>query len=385
MKVNNPLRVLHCPVLALYQSDLMARGLREAGIESDSMVFDFGDDRWLSLGVDINLGLDNCGNLQRFFSILSFLMKAASHYDVFHFHSGRSLLPLWIDSRWSPLPESLHSRLWILRRWDFADLRLLRRLGKKIVFSFWGCDIRKPTDLSENPDYMCNYCLPQERQCDTPFRSHLDRNLRKYSDAVVLSGDLVHSWHDYHWLPNAIDLETWNPKKVKEQIPGKYRLDKEGKLLILHAFANSDKRGDHKGSPFVDETVRALEAEGLPVKYVNLDGFAVQDMKYFQVQADIIIDQFRLGSYGSFAMESMALGKPVVGWIEPTFFNDQVEPPPIISTPLDGLKNTLIDLIRNRERLRKIGLESRKYAESIHDYKIIGRELKRIYEGLFRT
>ncbi|MEW6667489.1 MAG: hypothetical protein AB1512_19970 [Thermodesulfobacteriota bacterium] len=377
------LRVLHCPLVALYQPALLVDGLRRHGLEADSMIFDFGEDRWLSLGVDINLGLDRCNSWQRLFRIQLFLFHAAKHYDIFHFHSGRTLLPLWVDSRWSPVPEPLRPFLSWMRAADFADLRLLKRLGKKLVFSFWGCDIRKPTELSENPDYLCHHCLPGERQCQTPFRKNLVRSLVRFGDAVILSGDIIRSWPDARWVPNALDLRVWNPTKVAAEVPDRYRVKKNGKLLLLHAFANSDKRGDHKGSGRIRETVQNLIQEGLPLQFLSVDGVPVEDMKYIQVQADLVIDQFRLGCYGSFGLESMALGRPVVGWINPDLYREQPEMPPMVTTDLRSLGATLRDLVSNPSRMEEIGRACRGYVEKVHDHVKVAGTIERIYRNLY--
>jgi hypothetical protein len=362
---------------------MLTRGLRAAGVEADTMVFDFGDDAWLCRAVDVNLGLDHCGAVGKAVRIPSFLLKAALHYDIFHFHSGRTLLPLWVDSRWSPVPRKLRPRLSWLRRADFADLGLLKRLGKKLVFSFWGCDIRKPTPLADNPDYICHYCTPQERQCNTPFRKKLIEALRRYGDGVTMSGDLIHSWPGYHWMPNAIDTREWDPAMVLREMPEKYRMPRDDRLMVLHSFANGGRRGDHKGTFAIRETVDSLIRQGVPLKFMEMDKVPTGDLKYLQVQADIVIDQFRLGCYGSFAMESMALARPVVGWINPDLYKDQESIPPVVSTPLQTLEDALLRLARDRRERERIGRKSRSYVEKFHDHRSIGRSLKVFYESLY--
>ena len=379
-----PLRVLHCPLVALYQPPLLSKGLRRLGIAADSMIFDKGEDGWLSFQEDINLGLDECGSWQKLGRLASFFIKAAKYYDIFHFHSGRSLQPLWVDSRWSPIPKRLRPRLSRLRHWDFVDLPLLKKMGKKLIFSFWGCDIRKPTHLRRYPDYICNdHCRCFERQCATPFRKNLVQAVKKYSDSVLLSGDLIQSWPTALWLPNAIDLNEFNPQQINAAIPAKYRVDKNGRVLVLHAFANSGSRGDHKGSPFIKKSIQNLIRKGLKIKFINLDGVPIQDVKYYQIQADIVVDQFRLGCYGSFAMESMALGRPVVGWVAPEIYQSHGPLPPIVNTDLNGLTHTLSTLVKDRPRREAIGKLSRGYVKRVHDHHLVVNRLKQIYEDLY--
>ena len=379
-----PLRVLHCPLVALYQPPLLSQGLRSIGVAADSMVFDKGEDGWLSFQEDINLGLDRCSSWRKIWRLGRFFLRAANHYDVFHFHSGRTLFPLWVDSRWSPIPRSLRPHLAWLRRWDFVDLSLLKKKGKKLVFSFWGCDIRKPTRLRQYPDYICNdHCRPFERQCTTPFRKNLLRALKKYGDAVLVSGDLIQSWPAAHWFPNVIDLSEWNPHRIAAEIPEKYRVSKKDNILILHAFANGDSRGDHKGSPYIKAVVESMAQQGLPVEFIDLDGIPIQDVKYYQIQADIVVDQFRSGCYGSFAMESMALERPVVGWIIPGIYEPHGEVPPIVNSNLKDLQKVLTSLVLSHPRREAIGRESRQYVERVHDHHKVAQQLKQIYESLY--
>ena len=88
-------------------------------------------------------------------------------------------------------------------------------------------------------------------------------------------------------------------------------------------------------------------------------------------RADIVVDQLNAGWYGLFAIEAMALGKPVV-----TFLHDEAVARteeafgirvPIVSATADTLVERLRPLVEDAEERRRIGAESRAYVEHVHD------------------
>jgi glycosyltransferase involved in cell wall biosynthesis len=82
-----------------------------------------------------------------------------------------------------------------------------------------------------------------------------------------------------------------------------------------------------------------------------------------------------VGFYGMFAVEAMALGKPVVCYIRPDIWKDIGDNCPIINANPDNLYACLSSLIENNETLHEMGVKSRKYAESKHDVKIVSRNI----------
>jgi hypothetical protein len=77
--------------------------------------------------------------------------------------------------------------------------------------------------------------------------------------------------------------------------------------LVVHAPSNREK----KGTRFVIEACAQLDVELDIVEGVPHD---VARERY--ARADIVVDQLNAGWHGVFALESMALGKPVVAHID---------------------------------------------------------------------
>lgn len=81
------------------------------------------------------------------------------------------------------------------------------------------------------------------------------------------------------------------------------------------------------------------------------------------------------------ALEAMALGKPVITYIDDEFRATFPEELPIVSAEFDNLHEIISDLIANSNKRTELGKAGRRYVERYHDADKIGVYLKRIYEG----
>jgi glycosyltransferase involved in cell wall biosynthesis len=103
-------------------------------------------------------------------------------------------------------------------------------------------------------------------------------------------------------------------------------------------------------------------------------------------QADIVVDQLNAGWYGLFAIECMALGKPVVTFLH----NEAVERTerelgtrvPIVNASKETLRAQLERLVASTEQRRRIGAESRAYVEQVHDLERVADRLLALYARL---
>jgi len=91
-------------------------------------------------------------------------------------------------------------------------------------------------------------------------------------------------------------------------------------------------------------------------------------------EADIIIDQLRTGSHGIFAIEAMAMGKPVLCYIRDDLFSKYPPGLPILNTNPDNIYDNLKLLIENPELRVELGKKGREYVERVHDSKKIARQ-----------
>jgi glycosyltransferase involved in cell wall biosynthesis len=377
-----PLRILHLPVLVLNQGTLLCRSLRRRGHTCDYLVFDIPDeDANLHHECDINLRLTRKGYLERVRTVAGFLRENLDRYDIFHFHSGRTLVPLMAFSRWSFLPNRLGRYLTFL---DFLDLPYLKSKGKKLVFQFWGCDIRDPGFDLRYPDSTCLVCPDSIRKthCNPSLKEKMNRVTLKYGDARLSSGDLNVCYRDFLWVENAIDTDEWRPVEERE-IPERLRWKGSAEIKVYHSFSKSDIRNDVKGTTAITRAVEELRQEGHSVELMFFNYLPHEEIRYYQAQADIVVDQLKCGHYGNTAVECLSMGKPVICHLRDDVEERMPKGHPILKADTRTVKDVLRMLIVDKEKRRILGEQSRAYALRHHGLDAVGRRMEEIYLGLY--
>lgn len=374
-KIDKP-RILQAPIIALYTPGLYVKGLKELGYTSEYMINTLGDSgHFLETKPDYNLDITGNSTEVCRARTLEFLYYALKNFDIMHFHSNWSLM-LGGD------------RLWDIN----ADVGYLKKMGKKIVFSAWGlCDHTVRNEYEKwNWISECNRDICTDlRPCLCQNEKHCKRieRTRKYSSCMLTVGRGVIADKRMRWIDNSIDVDKYNPEII-ENIPEEFQLPQSDKLRIYHSFGNMDKRDDVKGSKIVKAVVERLQQEGYPVEFIFFSNMNHSDLRYYQAQADIVIDQLYAGWYGSTGVESLALGKAMITYINPDVEgyvkNDLDRDIPILSATPESLYVVLKELIENKEKRIELGKRAREYAVKYHDYRVIAKQLSKIYGEIYK-
>lgn len=321
------MRVLHSPVNVAGGPGAISAGLRALGVESTLLVF---NERPFQRGFDVNLRLRDTSKLSSVpYNLpkqLRALGWAVRNFDVFHFHAGLTLAP---------------------RR---LTLPLLKARRKGIVFQSWGSDLRR--------------------------RNASEVSYLRSAGAVIVGSYLTRRlaprgpWPEYDVVPPALVLDDWQPSPRE---PGET-------LRIAHA---PSKRAV-KGTEAVLAAVDSLRRRGAPVELDLIEGVpnAVARLRY--AAADVVIDQLRVGWYGMFAIESMALAKPVVVHLDEEAAAETEEAfgleLPLVRADESSLEDVLAGLVEVRAELPKLGRRSREYVERVHAHTAVAERVLEIYE-----
>jgi glycosyltransferase involved in cell wall biosynthesis len=219
---------------------------------------------------------------------------------------------------------------------------LLRAARKKSVMHYLGSDIRGKT-----PEQLA---------------------YGKLADAeVVGSYDAIRWVPEAEVLPPGVDLARIRPEPPSDR----------PRPLIVHA-PSSRRR---KGTEHVLAAVEDLDADLELVEGLHHD----EAFERYRA-ADIVVDQLNAGWYGLFAIEAMALGKPVV-----TFLHDEAVRRteaafgtriPIVSARAETLREALRPLVADAARRRELGAASRAYVERVHDVERVADRLLDLYRRL---
>jgi hypothetical protein len=337
------MRVLHAPSNMAGQATILSAALKELGIDSDVIVFNrhpFG------YSDEISLDLEKREWIAEKIAVLTLnFVRCIIRYDIFHLHFGRSLLP------------------------RNADLPILKLIGKKVIMHYWGDDIRQ-NDVAAG--YTC-LNVEELRQIypyknDDDIREKINK-IEKYINRSIVGDYSLQNYSPRSMVvKQAIDLDKWQYIGAKGKI---------GKLRIVHAPSSREV----KGTKFILPVISRLKEEGYDIDFVLLENMNNTRVRQICEGADIVIDQLLLESYGIFAVECMALGKPVLCRIDEHFEKCYLDLP-IINTNPENLYDNLRRLIEDPDLREEIGERSRRYVENTHDSKFIARRLADLYRSL---
>jgi glycosyltransferase involved in cell wall biosynthesis len=219
---------------------------------------------------------------------------------------------------------------------------LLRLLRKKSVFHYLGSDIRgkSPAELA----------------------------FGKRADAeIVGSYDAIRWVPEAHVIPPGLDLRPFTPVPPSDN----------PRPLVVHAPSNREK----KGTRYVIEACAQL-----PVDLDIVEGVPHELARERYARADIVVDQLNAGWHGVFALESMALGKPVITYLKPDVVESSAEGYglrlPVVPATRETLVEALRPLVESPELRREIGAASRAYVEQVHDIDRVADRLLDVYRSL---
>ncbi len=343
------MKVLHCPSDTGSNAWFLSQAERQLGLDSRVAVF---HSQWFNYPADIKLHFEKVSRLRKEWRRWKFFFSSLKQYDIFHFNMGSSLIDYWKFG----LP--------------YLDVPFLKKAGKKIIITFQGCEIRLKESCRS--DFSLSACAECDiKQCTPAWDDKKRKKIRKISECAhrlyAMNPDLIHGCPRAEFLPYSnVDITTWTPRPAA-------RFGR--KIKIIHTPTNRSI----KGTKYVIKTVEQLKQENYPVELVLVENTPHQEVKKLYHQADIMIDQLLVGWYGGFAVEAMALGKPVLAYLREEDlkfvpFRDQI---PIVRTSPQTLADDLKPLIADAKLRKTVGERGRAYVEEFHDpLKIASRMIK---------
>ena len=276
----------------------------------------------------------------------AFMRTEAMTFDVFHFYFGESILG-----------PGLH------------DVPFLLKQGKKVFFYFCGCDVRIAKDvIAKYPVSACRECWPVSCSANRTWARKVA--LEMATGTFVSTPDLLEFLPDSVLLPQPIPISQFAGRT-----PAGEETDGSRPIRVVHA--PSDRV--IKGTSYVIGAIAALQARGVAIELVLLEGMRYDDAMNACAAADIAVDQVLLGSHGQFAAEMMALGKPVICFIRDDLRRHYPEDLPVISANPRTLEAVLLSLIEARAEWQAIGGAGRRYAARVHDSMAVGRKALEYY------
>lgn len=277
-------------------------------------------------------------------------VKALWRYRVLYFYFNGGPL---MSARWS---------------WRIEPF-LLKLAGIRTVVMPYGADVQ---DLVTSPNLLFKHAM----SVDYPMFCDRRRRVRRQVDLWTSHADCVLSgveWVDYmyHWdilmLGHfSIDTSAWAPVEWRPR---------RGPLRILHA----PNHRAIKGTDYFVQAVSDLRDEGYEVELVMLQGVPNDEIKQVMESVDLVADQLVVGWYAMFAIEAMAMGKPVLCYLREDLLDlyadagliDRGEIPLINCTP-KSVKDTIRALIEDESILQRAALAGPCFVAKHHSLEHVG-------------
>jgi hypothetical protein len=171
----------------------------------------------------------------------------------------------------------------------------------------------------------------------------------------------------------SIDTEEWKPLDGTGAVARRITADKP--LRVLHA----PNHRSIKGTAIVEEVVRRLRADGVPVELVIVQKMPNHELRRLVQEIDVVVEQLVIGWYGIFALEAMACAKPVLTYIAPELERlyrlqgllDRDELP-VTKVDHNTLEAALRAMAMGERDLAELGRRSRAYVLRRHSLEVVG-------------
>lgn len=267
------------------------------------------------------------------------------------------------------------------RMFSWVELSLYRILGIHLLLWTYGGDVRvRETTRHLGEPNCCTDCDQIKVACicdEKEARVNL-RRLSAASSSLFSMGDMIeytgNSRNDLYFWP--VDLAADGGARYRPAYPDG---NPDRPLRIVHA----PNHRQFKGTSHLERAVEILQREGMQIELVMVQRVSNAEALRIYRTADVIFDQCLIGYHGYFALEAMALGKPVICYIrKPKEYLLAPEECPIINTHIDTLVADLRRVVIVRQDLPAIGEAGRRYVEKYFSLEAFTARLRGAYSDM---
>lgn len=371
-----------------YHAWHLSRSLRKRGWVADVLNWDMNERSQIYYhGEDFRFNSHEEKDVEEQFE---FYLRSLWKYDIFHF------------SNIGGIAFGYPLQAYIAQHFGAGyEIQLLKRLGKKIIYSHTGClDGVSQTEFSKwGPVSVCSSCIWR----NNPQVCSDEKNLAwgKYRNSVAdyqctIGGNRADYNDDprVHEAPGfyCLDSTLWRPDLP---IPEKYLLDlPKNSIKLYHVVGNIDTRTDGSGVNIKSThiylpLIERFREEGYPVEHLTFHDVPNMEIRYYQLQADIVLDMLTYGFFGANGREALMLGKPFVCFIRPEWlesmrveYPEYVDELPVVNATPETVYEVVKDLLDNPEKRKEIGRRSREFAVKWHSSESGAKRFDEIYSRL---
>lgn len=293
----------------------------------------------------------------------------------------------WDDAHWICLLDLLRNGdVWVAnfdchffridqRRLNRFTLRWLRLMGIKIVAVPHGADINHQGRFVSRYSWTRRYSQDYPAWDPGEQRNTAEERIALFCDSshFVIAPDSSLSRmlprNDLRFKHFAVDCNQLQPGPSVGN----------GRPIVVHA----PNHRLTKGTDYLIEAVENLRHRGIDVELVLVERVPHDYVLDIYRKADVIADQFCIGAFGMYALEGLALGKPVLTYLDEEHLGDPVFNLPIVNTNHENLEQVLAILLQVPSLRERLGMAGRRSVERYQSIPALAEIWDRIYRHVW--
>jgi hypothetical protein len=267
--------------------------------------------------------------------------QVLAHFDGVILESGRPVFGRLFG--WAPEREA----------------QALLRQGKRVALAWHGSDIRLPSwhmATHANSPYALPALRRRAAELEATAARHRAALFPLGLPMLVSTPDLLEVVPDAIWCPSVVALP--GPAELtpvlERPVP-----------RVVHVPSSPLL----KGTDLIAPALRDLAAQGV-IEYTQAQGLTAAQVLDLYRQADVVLDQFRLGIYGVAACEAMAAGRLVVSDVDPSVRAAVHQRTgldlPVVQATAGELPDLIRRLVQRRAEFQATAQAGREFVATVH-------------------
>ncbi|MGP3975577.1 glycosyltransferase family 4 protein [Streptomyces sp. 8N114] len=235
------------------------------------------------------------------------------------------------------------------------DLPSLSAAGIKVALLAHGSDVRDPHRHMSRYEHSLFHAADESILRKLANKSARNRRMAAQSGLpqFVTTPDLLEELPGARWAPLVVDADSWASDRPAME---------RARPVVVHAPSKRWTKGTEQAVPVLEE----LDRRGL-IEFRLVTGVPWAEVQELVKEADLVVDQFAVGTYGTFACEGMAAGRPVIAFLDERLHQSVGIRPPIVNATSATLRSALESLLDDRDFAMRTAQESVEYVRTYHD------------------
>jgi glycosyltransferase involved in cell wall biosynthesis len=330
----------------------LAKGLKHLGHE---VVFAADGDGYRNFKTDISINTNalNLGTLVKDF------MHPITEIEKFKGYDVVQLISPFIFNKKIPFYNNIF-------------LKHLKKHNKKIFLISAGCGYKYKEGNLELTYSPCSDCLKIDKSksgCPytKPYTKYTATEVENFVDGII---PLAYEYH-YAYLNNPKNRPIISYPIDTEKL--KYEENKTTNNVITFFHGLNNNRSGFKGTHIIKKAMEIVK-EKYPsdVDVAFAGNLSFDDYTKLLKRTNVVIDQSNSYCLAMNALNSMAMGKVVMGGAEPVayeYLGNNIKIPALNILPdVKNIVNKMTEIIDRKSEITSIGLASRKFVEEYFDF-----------------